>query len=64
MITFNQAKKIALIKEVRTYLNLGLKEAKEIVEKVPGLIKANVIRAEAEEIMKKLEENGAKIELV
>ncbi len=45
-------------------MNLGLKEAKELVEKVPGLIKGNVNRAEAEEIQKKLEENGAKIELV
>jgi large subunit ribosomal protein L7/L12 len=48
---------------VRTYLNLGLKEAKELVEKVPGLIKGNVNREEAEEIAKKLELNGAKIEL-
>jgi large subunit ribosomal protein L7/L12 len=63
-VSFDQAKKIALIKEVRTYLNLGLKEAKDLVEKVPGLIKGNVNRAEAEEIAKKFEENGAKIELV
>jgi large subunit ribosomal protein L7/L12 len=63
-VTFDQAKKIALIKEVRTYLNLGLKEAKEFVEKVPTVIKTGVIRAEAEEMQKKLEANGAKIELV
>ncbi len=63
-MTFDQAKKIALIKEVRTYLNLGLKEAKEFVEKVPTVIKTGVIRAEAEEMQKKLEANGAKIELV
>jgi len=48
---------------VRTFLNLGLKEAKELVEKVPALIKANVNREEAEEIAKKFEQNGAKIEL-
>lgn len=63
-MTFDPAKKIALIKEVRTYLNLGLKEAKEFVEKVPTVFKSGVIRAEAEEMQKKLEANGAKIELI
>jgi len=63
-VTFDPAKKIALIKEVRTYLNLGLKEAKEFVEKVPTVFKSGVIRAEAEEMQKKLEANGAKIELI
>ena len=55
--------KIAVIKEVRGITGLGLKEAKELVEGVPKLIKEGVAKEEAEEIQKKLEGVGAKAEL-
>lgn len=57
------AKKINVIKEVRAITGLGLKEAKEIVESAPKAIKEGVDKAEAEEIKKKLEAAGAKVEL-
>lgn len=63
LASFDAAKKIGLIKEIRAMLNLGLKEAKELVEKAPVLIRPSVNRAEAEEIKKKLEDNGGKIDL-
>ncbi|MEO0961991.1 MAG: 50S ribosomal protein L7/L12 [Pseudomonadota bacterium] len=56
-------KKINVIKEVRTITGLGLKEAKELVEGAPKEIKADVPKAEAEEMKKKLEEAGASVEL-
>ena len=55
--------KIAVIKEVRTITGLGLKEAKDLVEGVPQTVKEGVAKAEAEEMKKKLEEAGAKVEL-
>ncbi len=55
-------KKINVIKEVRAITGLGLKEAKELVEK-GGVIKEAVSKEEAEEIKKKLEEAGATVEL-
>ncbi len=55
--------KINVIKTVRSILNLGLKEAKEFVEKIPAIIKENIQKDEAESIKKKLEASGAKIEL-
>lgn len=61
---FDAAKKIALIKEVRALLNLGLKEAKEMVEKVPVNLMKDIKKEEADQIKSKLEENGASIELV
>lgn len=54
------AKKIAAIKIVREVTGLGLKEAKELVESVPKVIKDSVPKAEAEELIKKFEEAGAK----
>jgi large subunit ribosomal protein L7/L12 len=57
------AKKINVIKEVRAITGLGLKEAKELVEGAPKPIKEDVEKAEAEEIQKKLEAAGAKVEL-
>lgn len=57
------AKKINVIKEVRGITGLGLKEAKEMVEGAPKPIKEGVEKAEAEEIKKKLEAAGAKVEL-
>ena len=55
--------KIASIKEVRAITGLGLKEAKELVESAPKPVKEGVSKAEAEEIKKKLEAAGAKVEL-
>ncbi len=55
-------KKINVIKEVRAITGLGLKEAKELVEK-GGVVKEAVSKEEAEEIKKKLEEAGATVEL-
>jgi large subunit ribosomal protein L7/L12 len=55
--------KIQVIKEVRAVTNLGLKEAKEAVENVPTTLKEAISKAEAEEIKKKLEAQGAAIEI-
>jgi large subunit ribosomal protein L7/L12 len=57
------AKKIQVIKVVREVTSLGLKEAKDAVDNVPSNIKEAVSKAEAEEIKKKLEEQGAVVEL-
>ena len=57
------AKKINVIKEVRAITGLGLKEAKDLVEGCPKNVKEEVDKAEAEEIKKKLEAAGAKVEL-
>ena len=56
-------KKINVIKEVRAVTALGLKEAKDLVEGAPKEVKAGVPKKEAEEIKKKLEAAGAKVEL-
>jgi large subunit ribosomal protein L7/L12 len=56
-------KKINVIKEVRAITGLGLKEAKELVEAGDKAVKEDVTKDEAEEIKKKLEEAGAKVEL-
>ena len=55
-------KKIDVIKEVRAITELGLKEAKDLVESAPKPLKEEVKKEEAEEIKKKLEEVGAKVE--
>ena len=55
--------KIKVIKAVREVTSLGLKEAKDAVDNVPTNIKEGVSKAEAEEIKKKLEEQGAVVEL-
>ncbi len=57
------ANKINVIKEVRAITGLGLKEAKDLVDGAPKTIKESVAKAEAEEMKKKLEEAGAKVEL-
>ncbi len=60
------AKKIDVIKVVRTITGLGLKEAKDLVEKAgspEGVVKENLPKAEAEELKKQLEEAGAEVEL-
>ncbi|MGA3006990.1 MAG: 50S ribosomal protein L7/L12 [Opitutaceae bacterium] len=57
------ANKIGVIKEVRAITSLGLKEAKDLVDGAPKPLKENVSKAEAEEIKKKLEAAGAKVQL-
>ncbi len=56
-------KKINVIKEVRAITGLGLKEAKDLVEGAPKSLKEGVSKQEAEEIKKKLEAEGAKVEI-
>jgi len=56
-------KKIHVIKEIRAITSLGLKEAKDLVEGAPGTVKEGVNKQEAEEIKKKLEAQGAVVEL-
>jgi len=56
-------KKIQVIKEIRTITSLGLKEAKDLVEGAPKTVKEGVGKEEAEEIKKKLEAQGGKVEL-
>ena len=63
MLTAAGDKKINVIKEVRAVTTLGLKEAKDLVEGAPKEVKAGVNKKEAEEIKKKLEAAGAKVEL-
>ena len=57
------ANKINVIKEIRAITQLGLKEAKDLVDGAPKTVKEAAPKAEAEEIKKKLEEAGAKVEL-
>lgn len=57
------ANKIKVIKVVREITGLGLKEAKDLVEAAPKAVKTAVAKAEAEELKKKLEETGAKVDL-
>jgi large subunit ribosomal protein L7/L12 len=56
-------KKINVIKEIRTITGLGLKEAKDLVEGAPKVVKENVSKDEADKIKKVLEENGATVEV-
>ncbi len=57
------AQKVNVIKEIRGFTTLGLKEAKDLVEGAPKTLKEGVTKKEAEEIKKKLEAVGAKVEL-
>ena len=63
MLTSAGDKKINVIKEVRAITELGLKEAKDLVEGAPKEVKSGVNKKEAEEIKAKLEAAGAKVEL-
>ncbi len=63
VLTDAGAQKINVIKEVRAITNLGLKEAKDLVEGAPKPVKEGVKKDEAEAIKKKLEAAGAKVEL-
>jgi large subunit ribosomal protein L7/L12 len=56
-------KKVTVIKVIREITGLGLKEAKDLVEGVPSLVKEGVAKADVEVIKKKLEEAGAKVEV-
>ncbi|KAL4602053.1 hypothetical protein ACB092_10G024500, partial [Castanea dentata] len=58
---FDAAVKIKVIKEMRTFTDLGLKEAKDLVEKLPTLLKKGVTKEEAESIIAKMKEVGAKV---
>ena len=57
------ANKIAVIKEVRAATNLGLKEAKDLVEAAPKTVKEGATKEEADDLKKKLEAAGAKVEI-
>jgi large subunit ribosomal protein L7/L12 len=63
VLTAGGAKKIQVIKVVREITSLGLKEAKDAVDSAPSVIKEGVSKAEAEELKKRLEEQGATVEL-
>jgi len=62
-LTSAGANKLAIVKEVKTLLNLGLKEAKDIVDAAPSLLKAGANKAEADSIKATLEGAGASVEL-
>ena len=63
VLTGDGGKKIQVIKEVRAITNLGLTEAKALVESAPKAVKEGVSKAEAEEIKKKIEEAGGTVEI-
>ncbi|MHB1206075.1 MAG: 50S ribosomal protein L7/L12 [Rhodospirillaceae bacterium] len=63
ILTDAGANKINVIKEVRAVTNLGLKEAKDLVEGAPKAVKEGVNKDEAEQIKKKLEDAGAKVQV-
>ena len=63
VLTVSGDKKIQVIKEIRALTNLGLKEAKDLVEGAPKTVKEGVTKEEADKIKKILEEQGAKVEI-
>ncbi|OHA89856.1 MAG: 50S ribosomal protein L7/L12 [Candidatus Zambryskibacteria bacterium RIFCSPHIGHO2_01_FULL_43_27] len=62
-LTDGGANKIAVIKAVKEALGLGLKEAKDLVDGAPSMLKTDMKKAEADELKKKLEEAGGKVTL-
>ena len=62
-LTDRGANKIAIIKVVKEVLGLGLKEAKDLVDAAPSMLKADMKKEEAEELKKKVEEAGGKVKL-
>ncbi|XP_051127124.1 uncharacterized protein LOC127248691 [Andrographis paniculata] len=60
---FDASAKLKVIKEIRSFTDLGLKEAKDLVEKTPAVVKKGVTKEEAEKIMEKLKEIGATVVL-
>ncbi len=63
VLTSSGDKKINVIKEIRALTNLGLKEAKDLVEAAPKIVKEGVTKEEADKMKKILEEQGAKVEI-
>lgn len=63
MLNSAGAGKLKVVKEVKNLLGLGLKEAKELVDNAPGVVKEGVSKEEAESIKAALEEAGAEVEL-
>ena len=63
ILTDGGAQKVQVIKEIRSFTTLGLKEAKDLVEGAPKTVKEGASKKEAEEIKKKLEAVGAKVEV-
>ncbi len=63
MMTSFGANKVSVIKVVRTITGLGLKEAKDLVEGAPSVVKEGVAKKDAEDIKKQLEEAGASVEV-
>mmetsp|Transcript_32669 Transcript_32669/g.49238 ORF Transcript_32669/g.49238 Transcript_32669/m.49238 type:complete len:154 (-) Transcript_32669:109-570(-) len=63
LVGFDAKAKIKVIKEVRTIAGLGLKEAKEMVESAPSMVKTDLKKEEADELKAKLEELGATVEV-
>lgn len=63
VLTSGGANKLAVVKEVKNLLNLGLKEAKDLVDAAPSTLKAGAAKAEAESIKATLEGAGASVEL-
>lgn len=59
--SYDAATKIKIIKEVRSFTDLGLKEAKDLVEKAPSVLKAGVSKEEGEKLVEKLKALGAKV---
>ncbi|XP_047974281.1 50S ribosomal protein L7/L12-like [Salvia hispanica] len=60
---FDASAKLKVIKEIRSFTDLGLKEAKDLVEKTPAVVKKGVTKEEAEKIVAKLKEIGATVVL-
>lgn len=63
LLEYAAADKVKVIKEVKTILNLGLKEAKELVEKLPAKLGTALSKKDAEALLEKLKPVGGKIEL-
>ena len=63
MLTASGETKILVIKEIRALTNLGLKEAKDLVEGAPKIVKEGATKEEADKMKKILEEQGAKVEI-
>lgn len=64
LVKFPAEAKIKLIKELRTVTNLPLKDAKDAIDKAPGLIQTNMSKEDAEKLKKLLEGHGAEVELL
>ena len=61
MESYDAASKIKIIKEIRSFTDLGLKEAKDLVEKTPAIFKKGVSKEEGEQIIEKMKAAGAKV---